>query len=411
MRVIYQHIFRCDSAEPFLASVGFARIMGACIAVITVAMLGWLPILAQSNAADSSQRPRARELGIAPGVLSPGPLNTITDVEGVRVGQVTIWEGDSVRTGVTAILTHEGNPYQSRVPAGFFQGNGYGKFAGSTQIIELGELETPIVLTNTLSIAQGMEGIISWTLAQAGNENVRSVNAVVGETNDGFLNDIRGRNVLASHVVEAISNATSGPVQEGSVGAGTGTVSFGWKGGIGTSSRKLPTSLGGYTVGVLVQTNYGGILQIDGVPVGEELGQYYLKQELDRGDADGSIIVIIATDAPLSDRNLTRMASRAMLAIGRSGSPATNGSGDYALAFSTALEVRREGNLKSSNGLANANISPLFEAVVEATEESIYNALFKATSVKGANGTVEALSIEEVVRVFRKYGRDVNFLR
>jgi len=411
MRVIYQHIFRCDSAEPFLASVGFARIMGACIAVITVAMLGWLPILAQSNAADSSQRPRARELGIAPGVLSPGPLNTITDVEGVRVGQVTIWEGDSVRTGVTAILTHEGNPYQSRVPAGFFQGNGYGKFAGSTQIIELGELETPIVLTNTLSIAQGMEGIISWTLAQAGNENVRSVNAVVGETNDGFLNDIRGRNVLASHVVEAISNATSGPVQEGSVGAGTGTVSFGWKGGIGTSSRRLPTSLGGYTVGVLVQTNYGGILQIDGVPVGEELGQYYLKQELDRGDADGSIIVIIATDAPLSDRNLTRMASRAMLAIGRSGSPATNGSGDYALAFSTALEVRREGNLKSSNGLANANISPLFEAVVEATEESIYNALFKATSVKGANGTVEALSIEEVIRVFRKYGRDVNFLR
>ena len=411
MRVIYQHIFRCDSAEPFLASVGFARIMGACIAVITVAMLGWLPILAQSNAADSSQRPRARELGIAPGVLSPGPLNTITDVEGVRVGQVTIWEGDSVRTGVTAILTHEGNPYQSRVPAGFFQGNGYGKFAGSTQIIELGELETPIVLTNTLSIAQGMEGIISWTLAQAGNENVRSVNAVVGETNDGFLNDIRGRNVLASHVVEAISNATSGPVQEGSVGAGTGTVSFGWKGGIGTSSRRLPTSLGGYTVGVLVQTNYGGILQIDGVPVGEELGQYYLKQELDRGDADGSVIVIIATDAPLSDRNLTRMASRAMLAIGRSGSPATNGSGDYALAFSTALEVRREGNLKSSNGLANANISPLFEAVVEATEESIYNALFKATSVKGANGTVEALSIEEVIRVFRKYGRDVNFLR
>ena len=411
MRVIYQHIFRCDSAEPFLASVGFARIMSACIAVITVAMMGWLPVLAQSNAADSSQRPRARELGIAPGVLSPGPLNTITDVDGVRVGQVTIWEGDSVRTGVTAILTHEGNPYQSRVPAGFFQGNGYGKFAGSTQIIELGELETPIVLTNTLSIAQGMEGIISWTLAQTGNENVRSVNAVVGETNDGFLNDIRGRHVLASHVVEAISNATSGPVQEGSVGAGTGTVSFGWKGGIGTSSRKLPTSLGGYTVGVLVQTNYGGILQIDGVPVGEELGQYYLKQELDRGDADGSVIVIIATDAPLSDRNLTRMASRAMLAIGRSGSPATNGSGDYALAFSTALEVRREGNLKSSNGLANADISPLFEAVVEATEESIYNALFKATSVKGANGTVEALSIEEVVRVFRKYGRDVNFLR
>ena len=251
--------------------------------------------------AHAQERPRAREMGIQPGVLPVGPLNAITDVAGVQVGHLTIWEGDDVRTGVTAILPHTGNLYQEKVPAGFFQGNGYGKFAGSTQIIELGEIETPIVLTNTLSIPQGMEGIISWTLKQPGNEQVRSVNAVVGETNDGYLNDIRGRHVHADQVVTAIESAHTGPVEEGAVGAGTGTVSFGWKGGIGTSSRVLPGRLGGYTVGVLVQTNYGGILQIDGVPVGEELGQYYLKGAIDNGDADGSVIVVIATDAPLSD--------------------------------------------------------------------------------------------------------------
>jgi len=357
------------------------------------------------------ERARARDLGIEPGVLQTGPLNAITDVDGVLVGHTTLILGDSIRTGVTAIRAHAGNIYRSKVPAGFFQGNGYGKFAGSTQIIELGEIETPIVLTNTLSVPQGMEGVISWTLAQEGNENVRSVNAVVGETNDGFLNDIRGRQVQAEHVLEAISKATSGPVEEGSIGAGTGTVSFGWKGGIGTSSRQLPASFGSYTVGALVQTNYGGILQVDGVPVGEELGQYYLKRELDEGDADGSVIIVLATDAPLSDRNLSRLAARAMLAVGKSGSPATNGSGDYAVAFSTSLSVRRGEGAKPDVELGNDAVSPLFQAAVEATEEAIYNALFKAQTVKGHRGTIKAIDLDEVARVMRKYGRDVNFVR
>ncbi len=363
------------------------------------------------RSAKESARPRARDIGIRPGILPTGPLNAITDVEGVLVGQFTLWVGDSVRTGVTTVLPHGGNLYQDKVPAGFFQGNGFGKFAGSTQILELGEIETPIVLTNTLSVPQGMEGVITWTLAQPGNENVRSVNAIVGETNDGFLNDIRGRHVKAEHVVMAIENAKPGPVEEGSVGAGTGTVSFGWKGGIGTSSRKLPTSLGGFTVGALVQTNYGGILQIEGVPIGEEMQQYYLKNEMDKGDADGSVIVVLATDAPLSDRNLERLASRAMLAIGKSGSPATNGSGDYAIAFSTALGVRRNNANKDAIGISNNEVSPLFEAAVEATEEAIYNALLRATSVKGHRGTIEAISIEDLVGIMRKYGRDVNFVR
>lgn len=354
---------------------------------------------------ESSERPRARDLGIKPGVLTPGPLNAITDVVGVRVGHVSLREGDSVRTGATAILPHEGNLYADKVPAGFFRGNGYGKFAGSTQIIELGEIETPIVLTNTLSVPQGMEAVIDWTLDRPGNERVGSVNAVVGETNDGYLNDIRGRHLSAATIRQAIESAERGPVEEGSVGAGTGTVSFGWKGGIGTSSRQLPGLLGGYTVGVLVQTNYGGILTIDGVPIGEELGQYYLKNVLDRGDADGSIIVVIATDAPLSDRNLQRMASRAMLGIGRTGSPATNGSGDYAIAFSTSEDVRRGEGRGPTNGLDNGRVSPLFQAVVEATEEAIYNALFKATTVVGDKGTVEAIDIEAVLSVMNRYGR------
>ncbi len=400
-------------ARTFLSPVFLAAALGCCFLVFqTNGQIRPTDTLKERLLSkEASERPRAREIGIAPGILAPGPLNAITDVEGVLVGQVTLWAGDSIRTGVTAILPHGGNLYQDKVPAGFFQGNGYGKFAGSTQILELGEIETPIVLTNTLSIAQGMEGINSWTLLQPGNENVRSVNAVVGETNDGFLNDIRGRHVREEHVIEAIEQATSGEVQEGTVGAGTGTVSFGWKGGIGTSSRRLPVSLGGYTVGALVQTNYGGILQIDGVPVGEEMQQYYLKREMDRGDADGSVVVVLATDAPLSDRNLERLASRAMLAIGRTGSPATNGSGDYAIAFSTAPEVRRNASQNGSAGLSNNDISPLFEAAVEATEEAIYNALLRASSVKGYQGTIEAISIEELVRIFRKYGRDVNFVR
>ncbi len=356
---------------------------------------------------DADDRSRAREVGIAPGILAPGPLNAITDVSGVRVGHVTMVRGDSVNTGATAILPHGGNLYKDRVPAGFFQGNGYGKFAGTTQIIELGEIETPIILTNTLSVAQGMEAAIDWTLDQQGNEQVRSVNAVVGETNDGYLNDIRGRHLRASTIRMAIETARSGPVEEGSIGAGRGTISFGWKGGIGTSSRRLPDALGGYTLGALVQTNYGGILRVDGVPVGEELDQYFMRNVIDQGDADGSVIVVLATDAPLSDRNLDRLAARAMLAIGRSGSPATNGSGDYVIAFSTSEDVRRGGERTPSTGLANSRLSPLFQATVEATEEAILNALFKATSVTGHRGQVEAIDVDAVKDIMRRYGHDM----
>lgn len=346
------------------------------------------------------ERPSARDLGITTGILSPGPLNAITDVDGVLVGHFTLSKGTAINTGATAILPHGDNLYRDRVPAGFHQGNGYGKFAGSTQIIELGELETPIILTNTLSVPQGMEAAISWTLKQSGNEEVRSVNAVVGETNDGFLNDIRGRHLRADDIEKAIASATSGPVEQGSIGAGRGTISFGWKGGIGTSSRILPPELGSFTLGVLVQTNYGGILSVDGKSVGKKLDQYFMKDVVDKGDADGSIIVVIATDAPLSDRNLERLASRAMLAIGRTGSPVSNGSGDYILAFSTHESVRRrqtrEQQSAPSHGLANREMSPLFQAAVEATEEAILNALFKATTVKGHRGTIEAIDIDSV---------------
>lgn len=344
-------------------------------------------------------RPRARDIGIAPGILTPGPLNAITDVAGVLVGHVTLTDGQAINTGATAILPHGGNLYRDRVPAGFHQGNGYGKFAGSTQVIELGELETPIILTNTLSVPQGMEAAISWTLKQSGNEAVRSVNAVVGETNDGYLNDIRGRHLRAETIETAITFAKSSPVEEGSVGAGRGTISFGWKGGIGTSSRVLPSALGSYTIGVLAQTNYGGILSVDGMPVGRMLDQYFMRETLDKGDADGSVIIVIATDAPLSDRNLERLASRAMLGIGRTGSPVTNGSGDYILAFSTAESVRRGANRAPTNGLDNSELSPLFQAVVEATEEAILNALFKATSVSGHRGTIDAIDIEALTRI------------
>lgn len=354
----------------------------------------------------SEDRPRAREVGVAPGVLPPGPHNAITDVAGVRVGHVTLIEGEAVRTGATAILPHGGNLYRDKAPAGVVVGNGYGKLMGVTQIRELGEIETPIVLTNTLSVPQGAEAILDYTLGRPGNENVRSVNAVVGETNDGFLNDIRRRALRAEHIARAIAVADTGAVAEGSVGAGTGTVAFGWKGGIGTSSRRLPQKLGGYTVGVLVQTNYGGLLDIMGVPVGRLLGKYYLKDALDGGDADGSVMIVVATDAPLSDRNLTRLARRALLAIGRTGSPATNGSGDYVIAFSTAASVRRTPERRTAvavyEELPNDRISPLFQAVVEATEEAVYNSLFKATTVSGHRGTVEALPLDEVLPLLAK---------
>lgn len=338
---------------------------------------------------------RARDLGIAPGVLSPGPLNALTDVAGVRVGHLTLIDGDAIRTGATAILPHAGNPYHDRVPAGLAVGNGYGKLAGSTQIVEHGEIETPIVLTNTLAVPRAADAILDWTLAQPGNEAALSVNPVVAETNDGFLNDIRRRVLTADRIRGAIAAAAGGPVAEGAVGAGTGTVAFGWKGGIGTSSRRLPAGLGGYTVGALVQANFGGVLMMDGLPVGRTLGQYYLRERLDRGDADGSVILILATDAPLSDRNLTRLARRGLAGLARTGAAMTDGSGDYALAFSTAAEVRRTAERRASitayPELPNAQMSPVFEAAIEAVEEAICNALLMAETMRGFRGAIEAL--------------------
>lgn len=357
----------------------------------------------------AQRRPRAREAGITIGILPTGPLNAITDVAGVKVGQVTIMEGTSVRTGVTAILPHGGNLYQNKVPAGFAVGNAYGKFMGSTQVRELGEIETPIVLTNTLSVPEGAAGTIEWTLKQPGNEDVRSVNAIVGETNDGTLNDIRARKVRAADAIAAIEQARGGPVEEGAVGAGTGTICFSWKGGIGTSSRKLPSNLGGWTVGVLVQTNYGGVLQVAGVPVGQALGQYYLKDELSKASADGSVIVVIATDAPLSDRNLERLAHRGLLGIARTGSPMTNGSGEYALAFSTNVDVRRTVERRARPSpiidLPNEQMSPLFEAAVEAAEEAAINSLFAATPMDGNGRHIDALPVQEVVKLYRRARR------
>jgi D-aminopeptidase len=349
---------------------------------------------------------RARDLGIKIGVLPVGKFNALTDVPGVKVGHKTIIEGSSIRTGVTAILPHDGNMFQEKVPAAIFVGNGFGKLAGSTQVIELGNLETPIILTNTLSVSTGMDAVIEYMLNLPGNENVQSVNAVVGETNDGYLNDIRGRHVKKEHVLEAIRNAASGTVKEGNVGAGTGTICFGWKGGIGTASRALPKSLGGYTVGVLVQTNFGGVLQIDGAPVGEELKKYFLRGELEK--ADGSCMMIVATDAPLDSRNLERLAQRAMMGLAKTGGIASNGSGDYVIAFSTDAGVRilheKAERTDSASFLRNDVVSPLFLAVIEATEEAIINSLFAAETMTGKDGRkVEALPKEEVIKILKKY--------
>lgn len=334
--------------------------------------------------------PRAREAGITPGIYETGPLNAITDVAGVKVGHVSLNEGDEIRTGVTAILPHSDNLYQNKVPAGYSQGNGYGKMMGTTQVIELGELETPVLLTNTLSVPEAAAGSIEWTLAQPGNESVRSVNAVVGETNDGRINNIRLRAIKPEHAIAAITNASEGPVAEGSVGAGMGTVNFGWKGGIGTSSRILPEEEGGFTVGVIVQTNYGGELHIMGVPMTAEALDTVSARVAQEASPDGSVMIIIATDAPLSDRNLERLAKRSFLGLGRTGSAMSNGSGDYALAFSTAESVRRttarQAMLSRIADWPNGRMTPLFQAVVEATEEAVYNALFKASDVQGING-------------------------
>lgn len=353
---------------------------------------------------------RPRELGISIGVLNPGAHNAITDVKGVKVGHVTLLVGDSIRTGVTAILPHDQNIFQHKVPAAIYVGNGFGKLAGYTQVEELGNIETPIILTNTLSVAQGLEGLIDYTLSFPENKNVRSVNGIVGETNDGSLNDIQGRHVKKEHVVQAINNAKEGKVVEGSVGAGTGTICFGFKGGIGTASRVLPKELGGYTVGALVQSNFGGVLQIDGAPVGEELGQYAYKNAIE-GSVDGSCMMVIATDAPLDARNLKRLAKRAIMGLAKTGGIASNGSGDYVIAFSTNESVRipyeSDKWTDSFTLLRNDNMSPLFMAAIEATEEAIINSLFAATSVgRTRNGEeVKSLPVESVIELMKKYNK------
>ncbi len=363
----------------------------------------------------SAEQVRARDIGVNPGILKTGPNNAITDVEGVLVGHVTLDQGETIRTGATAILPHGGNIYQNKVPAAAVIGNGFGKMMGYSQIHELGEIETPIVLTNTLNVPRAADAILDWTLSQEGNETVRSVNTVVGETNDAGLNDIRGRHLTPEIIVKAIEDAKTGPVAEGDIGAGKGTIAFGWKGGIGTSSRKLPDDLGGYTVGVLVQSNYGGILMMDGVPVGEELNQYYLQDYVDSDKADGSIMMIVATDAPLSDRNLERLANRALTGLARTGSSMTNGSGDYVISFSTAKSVRRTPERRNNNAdledIPNNGMSPLFQAVAEATEEAIYNSLLMARTVTtkdvktGQTKTIQELPVDKVREILKKYGR------
>lgn len=362
-----------------------------------------LVVCHSATAQVAGQRPRARDLGITVGVFSPGPLNAITDVAGVRVGQTTVNEGDRVRTGVTAIIPHGGNVFNERVPAAIHVANAYGKLAGALQVQELGELETPILLTCTLCVWQAADALVAWLLEQPDMQKVRSINPVVGETNDGSLNDIRSRPIRPEHVRSALQTASTGAVQEGAVGAGTGTIAFGWKGGIGTSSRLLPTTQGGYTVGVLVQTNFGGILTINGAPVGRELGQYAFKRDVEKGD--GSCMIVVATDAPLSPRNLERLAARAVIGLGRTGSSMSNGSGDFVIAFSTAPSVRRKLQQlpRTIEDLPNDAMSGLFQGVAEATEEAIYNSMLKATTMTGNGGTVEALPIEKTVEILKKY--------
>lgn len=366
-----------------------------------------LLVLHFASAAFWQERKRARAHGLKIGVLQPGKHNAITDVKGVRVGHSTLIEGNEIRTGVTAIIPHSGNVFQEKVPAAVYVGNGFGKLAGGTQVRELGNLETPIVLTSTLSVGTALNAVVDFVLQQPGNEQVQSVNALVGETNDGYLNDIRGRHITAAHVAEAIKGAKEGPVAEGNVGAGTGTVCFGYKGGIGTSSRKIPQAVGGYTVGVLVQSNFGGVLQIDGVPIGEELNRYYLSQHLQE-KTDGSCMIVVATDAPVDARNLERMAKRAMMGLARTGGIASNGSGDYVIAFSAAPDLRvphaSEEKTQTLMLLRNDEMSPLFLAVIEATEEAIINSLFMAETMEGKETRkIEALPLKHVLKILKKH--------
>jgi D-aminopeptidase len=363
-------------------------------------------VLAASSGS-AQQRARARALGIYPGDLPPGPYNAITDVPGVRVGQVTVRESDSVNTGVTAILPHPGNVFQERVPAAIHVANGFGKLLGVTQVTELGELETPILLTCTLCVWKAADAMVAYLLAQPGMGDVRSINPVVGETNDGYvLNAIRSRPITEQQVRQALERAASGPVAEGSVGAGAGTVAFGWKGGIGTSSRRVTAGDSTWTVGVLVQSNFGGDLLMLGVPVGKELGRNGLRRAADTQGPKGSIMMVVATDAPLSERNLRRLAARAIVGLGRTGSTISNGSGDYVIAFSTHPGVRRRfGAMRfTTTELANDEMSGLFQGVVEATEEAIYNSVVTAQTVTAKGGTVEALPVSEVVRILDRHG-------
>ena len=374
-----------------------------------VSIFGLTVLLSASIAIpEHHKRPRARDIGIEVGVLKPGKWNAITDVLGVKVGHTTVIKGDSIRTGITAVLPHDGNLFQNKVPAAVFVGNGFGKLLGSTQVEELGNIETPILLTNTLNVPKVADALIDYMLGLAGNENVRSVNPLVGETNDGWLNDIRGRHVSKEDVFQAIKSARSRIVEEGCVGAGTGTICLGFKGGIGTSSRILPKSMGGYTIGVLVQSNYGGILEINGAPVGRELEIYSYKDNIKYEDGDGSCMIVVATDAPLSSRNLKRLAKRAYLALAKTGAFSSNGSGDYVIAFSNnpqnLIKYNDKDAVRTVTLLNNDKLSPLFMAVVEATQEALYNALLKATTTKGKNGrTVTAVPIEEIVEICKKY--------
>ena len=370
-------------------------------------------LLIATSLGAQTQRPRARDIGIVVGSLSTGPLNAITDVAGVRVGHTTIARGDSINTGITAILPHGGNPFREKVPAAIVVGNGFGKLAGSTQVNELGELEAPIVLTCTLCVPRAADAVLTWLLSLPGNEDVRSANPVVGETNDGFLNNIRARPITEADVLSAIRGAADGPVAEGAVGAGRGTVAFGWKGGIGTSSRKLPEKWGGWTVGVLVQTNFGGDLTIAGVPVGRELRD---TGQGTRGSGDGSIIMVVATDAPLDHLRLTRLANRALTGLARTGSSMSNGSGDYVIAFSTRrIAGSADGRIVPSANppirqsdtlevVRNDWMSPLFQATIDATEEAIYNSLLRAETVRGYRGTVRALPVDSTITILKRHG-------
>lgn len=389
---------------------GFQRLQG-------FGSVGFLVLAAATLSAQDPARPRARDIGLAPGVFAPGPRNAITDVAGVSVGHATLNQGDHIRTGVTVVLPHPGNMFQDKVPGAVFVGNAFGKLAGSTQVDELGTIETPIALTNTLSVGAAIEGLVKWTIDQPGNQNVRSVNALVGETNDSGLNDIRGQHVRPQHVIDAITAATTGDVLEGSVGAGTGTQAFGWKGGIGTSSRKVDARYGGYTVGVLVQSNYGGVLTMGGAPVGKILGRYSYRPTAQQANGrtdiedhgDGSCMIVVATDAPIDARDLKRLAARAVFGLARTGSSYSNGSGDFAIAFSTASDLRTRFGASAAQSrtlLPSDGVSPLFQAALEATEEAVYNSLLKATPVSSRIGKAEALPIDRVKEILSRYPRN-----